>query len=787
MIFSSVPKSGKAFRRWPCSFLFLAAAIAFVATPLTAASPALTVIAPATVTQGNQGFTITVTGSNFIAGDSITANDSPIPTTYVGPNMLTGVMPARFLTFAGQLPIGVRDPADNASNQILLTIVPPPAISVVNPQAVDAASTGFTLSVVGTRFLPGSTVRLGSAALTTTYISANQLSAVVPASLLVNSGRFDLTVVAPDGPASSPGVLIVSPILSSVGNAQINGNQVTVEANGVGFVAANSVVLTANGIQISMPTTFVSPTRLRATVPQNALIAGGGQFNIQAPDGANSRFLSYSFPFAVTSFAPGGAIAGGPAFTLLLSGGIFPPGTLVVWAGTPLTTTVTSPSQLAVSVPASLITAPGVVTLLVQHPNGNRLSLPFATNSGSTISSIAPNTAPAGGPGFTLTVNGGGFQPGAAVYWKGAPLPTTFVNTTQLTATVAASLVANPGSVVVHVVNPGNVLSNTALFLISLPFGAPSILSLTPGAAIAGGGNVVLTVNGTAFTADSTVLFNGTAISGTTFVSNTQLVATIPASLIAAPGTATIAVRNSTAISSALAFNILAGPPVTSGAAIVNLGNPQSGIAPGSLISIYGSGLSGAAAAASFTPLPASLSNVTVTVNGLIAPLLYVSPSQINAQVPFEAPAGLASVVVSVGGVAGVPAVFPLSAIDPGVWTMPGTSRTLAVSAADGSIGMPVAPGTYVTVYLTGQGALSSPIPTGGPAPANPLVVPAAAVEATVGGVAASDIATAMAPGLVGVLQVNLQVPPVAAGDQPLVIKVGGVASNTSFLPIAAF
>ena len=71
-------------------------------------------------------------------------------------------------------------------------------------------------------------------------------------------------------------------------------------------------------------------------------------------------------------------------------------------------------------------------------------------------------------------------------------------------------------------------------------------------------------------------------------------------------------------------------------------------IAPGSLISIFGSGLAQGANSASATPLPLSLGDVSVTMNGIVAPVLYVSPGQINAQVPNEVAAGPASLVVRV-------------------------------------------------------------------------------------------------------------------------------------------
>ncbi len=134
------------------------------------------------------------------------------------------------------------------------------------------------------------------------------------------------------------------------------------------------------------------------------------------------------------------------------------------------------------------------------------------------------------------------------------------------------------------------------------------------------------------------------------------------------------------------------------------------------------------------------------------------------------------------------PVIFQLQPIGPGVWTLPGSTTTLAVNDSNGTLvgpTNPVAPGAYVTFFLTGQGALNNPVATGGPAPQDPLATPIAQVEATVGGVAAG-VVSALEPGLVGILQVNMQVPAVASGNQPLAITIGGVPSNVTFLPIAA-
>ena len=178
-----------------------------------------------------------------------------------------------------------------------------------------------------------------------------------------------------------------------------------------------------------------------------------------------------------------------------------------------------------------------------------------------TISSINPTCAVAGGPQFTLTVNGTNYDNTSVVKWNGSNLATTFVSSTRLTATVPAANVATPGTAQITVKNSNGQPSNAVTFTISA---TPTISSLNPTCATAGGPQFTLTVNGTNFVSTSTVNWNGTALT-TAFVSSTQLTATVPASRIAGAGTASVTVVNPCApTSNAVTFTIADTPVITS-------------------------------------------------------------------------------------------------------------------------------------------------------------------------------------------------------------------------------
>ena len=133
-----------------------------------------------------------------------------------------------------------------------------------------------------------------------------------------------------------------------------------------------------------------------------------------------------------------------------------------------------------------------------------------------TLTSLSPNSATAGGPAFTLTVNGSNFVSGSVVRWNGANRTTTFVSATQLTAAITAADIAAAGSASVTVQNPGGTVSNALTFTITGSL-TPTLTSLSPSSAAAGGAAFTLTVNGSNFVSGSVVRWNG-ANRTTTFV-----------------------------------------------------------------------------------------------------------------------------------------------------------------------------------------------------------------------------------------------------------------------------
>src|SRR5206468_1468610 len=197
------------------------------------------------------------------------------------------------------------------------------------------------------------------------------------------------------------------------------------------------------------------------------------------------------------------------------------------------------------AIPASDLAAVGTaqVTVVRSGPlGGTSGALTFSINNPvPAVSSLAPASAQVGGAAFTLTVNGTGFTSASTVRWNGAARTTTFVSATQLTAAIAAADIATAASVPVTVLTPapGGGTSAAQTFSVSNP--APTLTSVSPTSATTGDAAITFTVIRSSFGNGSTVRWNGGART-TTFVSGSQLMATISAADVAAAGTAQITV-----------------------------------------------------------------------------------------------------------------------------------------------------------------------------------------------------------------------------------------------------
>lgn len=225
--------------------------------------------------------------------------------------------------------------------------------------------------------------------------------------------------------------------------------------------------------------------------------------------------------------------------------------------------------------------------------------------------------------------------------------------------------------------------------------------------------------------------------------------------------------------------------PAISAGGIVHAASFAHTVAPGSIASVFGVNFGDQNTLAGSLPLPLLLDNVSMTVDGTAAPFIFVGEFQANIQIPFETQPGTATLVVTSNGIPSPPATVTVSALQPGIFTT-GSNQAVVLnsdnSLADGD--HPAKVGTVVVMYVTGLGALDHPLPTGSPASANPLSKAKTAPTVTIGGANAVVGFAGMSPGFVGLSQINMQIPKLANGNYPVVVKQGGQTSNNPVMSV---
>lgn len=209
-------------------------------------------------------------------------------------------------------------------------------------------------------------------------------------------------------------------------------------------------------------------------------------------------------------------------------------------------------------------------------------------------------------------------------------------------------------------------------------------------------------------------------------------------------------------------------------------------VAPGSLASIFGSNLASQTESASSFPLPTGMGGASVTIGGVTAPLLYVSATQINFQVPSSLTAGTSKLVVNGPGGASSSFSVTITSSAPGIYQY-GTNRAVATNQ-DGALNAsstPAAAGSVITVYMTGIGAVSPTVSDGQPTPSSPTSSATASFSATIGASSATVQFLGLSPGFAGLAQANILVPTLPSGDYPLVITIGGYVSTSTVVSVS--
>ncbi|MGA2134037.1 MAG: IPT/TIG domain-containing protein [Bryobacteraceae bacterium] len=558
------------------------------ASTFTVDGPAITALNPKTIAAGAPNTTLTVTGTSFVPGTSAGSvpyiGTTPLTVTAATATSITATLPSSLLSSAGTLSVTVQNPNDSATSSASSLTVAAPVITTLNPKTIAAGAPSTTLTITGTNFVPGTTAGsvpyIGTTALTVTSASATSIVATIPSSLLSSAGSLSVTVQNPNASAtSSPSSLsVAAPVITTLNPKTIAAGapSTTLTVTGTNFVPGTTAGSVPYVGTTALTVTSASATSIVATIPSSLLSSAGPlSVTVQNPN-ASATSTASSITVAapiITALSPKTIAAGASSTTLTVTGTNFVPGTSagsVVYIGTTaLTVTAATATSITATIPSSLLSSVGALSVTVQNPSDSATSTAASiTVAAPTITTLTPKTIAAGASATTLTVTGTNFIPGttagSVVYIGTTALTVTAATATSITATIPSSLLSSVGTLSVTVQNPNDSATSTAS---SITLAAPTITALNPKTIAAGASATTLTVTGTNFvpgTSAGSVVYVGTTALTVTAATATSITATIPSTLLSSVGTLSVTVQNPSDSATSTASNLtVAAPAIT--------------------------------------------------------------------------------------------------------------------------------------------------------------------------------------------------------------------------------
>jgi uncharacterized protein (TIGR03437 family) len=233
-----------------------------------------------------------------------------------------------------------------------------------------------------------------------------------------------------------------------------------------------------------------------------------------------------------------------------------------------------------------------------------------------------------------------------------------------------------------------------------------------------------------------------------------------------------------------VSVSVTVGGLVTSGVVNGASMSGEAGVSPGLIAALLGANLGETATAGAAPALPTALAGTQVLVNGIAAPLFSVSPRQIYFQVPLGLSGSSAEVAVVSNGTTGLPTSVRLAPETPGIFTAAGggtgQGAVLNEDSTPNSAENPARAGSIVQLFAAGLGSATPQVPAGQAAGTSPLSRTDKTPSVLIGGVSADVLFSGLAPGLVGVYQINAKIPVEipANSSVPVEIRIGDGSSN---------
>lgn len=544
------------------------------ALPLTVdteATPTINTITPVSLTVNTQSRTITVDGTNFENGAEVRVGGSRRTTTFVSATRLTASLQTTDLNAPRELVITVKNPGtdgrESASKSIFVVALNGPTIVSIAPTSIVAGSVAPRIVVTGTNFQNGDAVLVAGAPRETQFISATQLAAILLDSDVASTGELLITVLKPTtGAASAPFTVRVidaaTPFIESFEpeSANAGAGPFTLTIVGQNFAPDSAVTLGTR----SATTRYVSSTRLSVDVLASDIAAPGVLPVTVTNGGVTSAPVNLPIVLIVpviSALDPAIVPAGDPGFTLNVQGTNFSSTSIIHFDGVAQSGTRfnAATNSLSLIVTASQVAAARSIAVTVV--DGGVTSAPKTLSvAAPSISNVTPSVIVAGGSDAVITVTGANFVPGSRVSFKGGERPTTFVSSTELTATLPFTALQETGEYGVAVVNTPEAVSFPFIIQLVSP-GLPAIFTITPTTVTAGTSTQLILITGANFLSGSRIRVNGVPRE-TQNVSATELALFLTADDMRNAGTLTFTVVSAAGeVSNAVTVTVTPRPP----------------------------------------------------------------------------------------------------------------------------------------------------------------------------------------------------------------------------------
>ena len=477
-------------------------------------APTVTSVSPGTGSTAG-GTAVTITGTNFASGATVTFGTSAATNVVVASSTsITASTPAGT---AGAVTVTVTVSGLSGSLTNGFTYVATPTVTSVSPNT-GSTSGGTPVTITGTNFASGATVKFGATAATNVVVaSSTSITATTPAGA-TGAVTVTVTVSGQSGSLTNGFTYAVLPTVTSVSpNTGSTAGGTAVTITGTNFASGATVTF---GTSAATNVVVASSTSITASTPAGTAGAVTVTVTVSGQSGSLTNGFTYVATPTVTSVSPStGSTSGGTPVTI--TGTNFASGATVKFGATAATNVVVASSTSITATTPAGTTGAVTVTVTVSGQSGS-LTNGFTYAVLPTVTSVSPNTGSTAG-GTAVTITGTNFASGATVtFGTSAATNVVVASSTSITATTPAG---TAGAVTVTVTVSGQSGSLTSGFTY---VATPTVTSVSPSTGSTAGGTPV-TITGTNFASGATVKFGATAATNVVIASGTSITATTPA------------------------------------------------------------------------------------------------------------------------------------------------------------------------------------------------------------------------------------------------------------------